>query len=144
MCRPYPYAFQAQVGLSQQSQRKAVSSKLLSILTQHIYLRKLRVWFSYLHWQTQLIAVCFKARRFVITAIFDTLAYYAKKLKAAGFTEDQAEIQTQALAEIIEERLATKQDLKELELRLKHDLTLRLGGMLVAGIAIVATLVKLL
>jgi hypothetical protein len=78
-----------------------------------------------------------------ITAIFDTLAY-AKKLKAAGFTEDQAEIQTQALAEIIEERLATKQDLKELELRLKHDLTLRLGGMLVAGIAIVATLVKLL
>jgi hypothetical protein len=78
-----------------------------------------------------------------LTAIFDTLAY-AKRLKAAGFTEDQAEIQTQALAEIIEERLATKQDLKELELRLKHDLTLRLGGMLVAGIAIVATLVKLL
>ena len=78
-----------------------------------------------------------------VTTIFDTLAY-AKKLKAAGFTEDQAEIQTQALAEIIEERLATKQDLKELELRLKHDLTLRLGGMLVAGIAVVATLVKLL
>ena len=89
-----------------------------------------------------------------ITAIFDTLAY-AKKLKAAGFTDDQAEIQAQALAEIIEERLATKQDLKELELRLKQDLkelelrlkldlTLRLGGMLVAGIAIVATLVKLL
>ena len=59
------------------------------------------------------------------------------------------------LVEIIEERLATKQDLKELELnlkqdlkelelRLKLDLTLRLGGMLVAGIAIVATLVKLL
>jgi len=59
-----------------------------------------------------------------LTAIFDTLAY-AKKLKTAGFTEDQAEIQAQALAEIIEERLATKQDLKELELRLKHDLTLR-------------------
>ncbi len=70
-----------------------------------------------------------------ITAILDTLAY-AKKLKAAGFTD------ARALAVIIEERLATKQDLKELELRLKHDLTLRLGGMLVAGIAIVATLVK--
>ena len=78
-----------------------------------------------------------------------------KKLKAAGFTDDQAEIQAQTLVEIIEERLATKQDLKELELRLKQDLkelelrlkldlTLRLGGMLVAGIAIVATLVKLL
>ena len=78
-----------------------------------------------------------------ITATFDTLAY-AKKLKAAGFTETQAEVQAEALSQIIEERLATKQDLKELELRLKHDLTLRLGGMLVAGIAIVATLVKLL
>jgi hypothetical protein len=78
-----------------------------------------------------------------VTATFDTLSY-AKKLKAAGFTDEQAEIQAEALSEIIEERLATKQDLKELELRLKHDLTLRLGGMLVAGIAIVATLVKLL
>ena len=78
-----------------------------------------------------------------VTATFNTLAY-AKKLKAAGFTEEQAEIQAEALSEIIEERLATKQDLNELELRLKHDLTLRLGGMLVAGIAIVATLVKLL
>jgi len=81
---------------------------------------------------------------------FDTLAY-AKKLKAAGFTEQQAEIQAEALSEIIEDRLATKQDIeelkrdiKELELRLKHDLTLRLGGMIVAGIAVVAALVKLL
>jgi hypothetical protein len=78
-----------------------------------------------------------------VTATFDTLSY-AKKLKAAGFTDEQAEIQAEALSQIIEERLATKQDLKELELRLKHDLTLRLGGMLAAGIAVVATLVKLL
>ncbi len=84
------------------------------------------------------------------TVTFDTLAY-AKKLKAAGFTEQQAEVQAQAFAEIIEERLATKQDIellrrdmKELELRLKHDLTLRMGGMLAASIAIVAALVKLL
>ena len=83
------------------------------------------------------------------TVTFDTLAY-AKKLKAAGFTEQQAEVQAQAFAEIIEERLATKQDIellrrdmKELELRLKHDLTLRLGGMMVASIAVVAALVKL-
>jgi hypothetical protein len=65
-----------------------------------------------------------------------------KKLKSAGFTEQQAEIQAEALAGIIEDRLATKQDLKELEIRLKHDLTLRLGGMMTAGIAIVAVLVK--
>ncbi|MCD6295298.1 MAG: hypothetical protein J7M20_10380 [Deltaproteobacteria bacterium] len=84
------------------------------------------------------------------TVTFDAFSY-AKKLKAAGFTEQQAEVQAQAFAEIIEERLAPKQDIallrrdmKELELRLKHDLTLRMGGMLVASIAIVAALVKLL
>jgi len=81
---------------------------------------------------------------------FDTLAY-AKKLKAAGFTEKQAEVQAEALAEMVDEQLATKhdikelaRDIKELELRLRHDLTLRIGMMLTAGIAIVATLVKLL
>ncbi len=77
------------------------------------------------------------------TATFDTLAY-AKKLKSAGFTDEQAEVQAEALAQIIDEKLATKQDLKELELRLKHDLTLRLGGMMAACIAIVAALAKLL
>jgi len=85
---------------------------------------------------------------------FDTLEF-AKKLKAANFTADQAEALAAALAGMVEERLATKQDLKELEarlearmremeLRLRHDLTLRLGAMLVAGIALVAALVKLL
>ena len=62
---------------------------------------------------------------------------------------------------MIEDRLASKRDLSELEmrlradmnnlraelreteLRLKHDLTLRLGGMMAASIAIVAALVKL-
>ena len=84
------------------------------------------------------------------TVAFNTLAY-AKKMKAVGFTEQQAEAQAEALAEIVENRLATKQDIeglkrdiKELEIRLRHDLPIRLGGMLVAGIAIVATLVKLL
>ena len=70
---------------------------------------------------------------------FNTLSY-VKKLKAVGVPEEQAEVQAEAFAEIIEERLATKQDLKELEMRL----TIRLGAMLTAGIIIVATLVKLL
>ena len=81
---------------------------------------------------------------------FDTLAY-AKKLKAAGVDEKQAEVQAEALAEIIEDKLATKQDLQELELRLshkieaiEHSLTLKLGAMLVVGISVVATLVKIL
>jgi len=84
------------------------------------------------------------------TLAFDTLAY-AKKLKAAGVPEQQAEVQAEAFAEIVDERLATKQgiellrrDMKELQLRLKHDLTLRLGTMTAASIAIVAALVKLL
>lgn len=84
------------------------------------------------------------------TITFDTLAY-SKKLKAAGVPEKQAEVQAEAFAEIIEERLATKQDLKEMETTLRRDmkelemrLTIRLGVMMAASIAVVATLVKLL
>ncbi|OQY43329.1 MAG: DUF1640 domain-containing protein [Desulfobacteraceae bacterium 4572_87] len=84
------------------------------------------------------------------TTTFDSLAYM-KKLKVAGFTEQQAEAQTETFAEIIEERLITKQDLKELEVSLKRDmkglelrLTLRLGSMMAASIAMVAAFVKLL
>ncbi|MGQ9688992.1 MAG: hypothetical protein ACUVXF_09430 [Desulfobaccales bacterium] len=85
---------------------------------------------------------------------FDTLEF-AKKLKAANFPQDQAEALAEAIAGIVEDRLATGQDLKELEvrlaarlremeLRLRHDLTLRLGAMLAAAVAVVAPLVKLL
>ena len=45
---------------------------------------------------------------------------------------------------LIDEKLATKRDLKELEMRLKHDLTLRLGSMMVVAIGVVAVLVRLL
>jgi len=84
------------------------------------------------------------------TLVFDTLAY-AKKLKAVGFTEDQAEVQAETLAELLDEQLTTKKDLKELEIALKRDikelelrLTVRLGVMMAASIAIIAALVKLL
>ncbi len=63
---------------------------------------------------------------------------------SAGFTEEQDEVQAETLAEIIDEKLATKQDLKELEVRLKHDLTLRLDAMMASSIDIMAALVKLL
>lgn len=87
----------------------------------------------------------------VSTAIaFDTLAY-AKKLRAAGVPETQAEVHAEAMAELVEDRLATKldielvrRDMKEMEMRLKHDLTLRLGGMMAVAVGIVAALVKLL
>ena len=52
---------------------------------------------------------------------FDTLVY-AKKLKQAGVPEEQAEVHAEALAVIIDEKLATKRDLKELEISLKRDM----------------------
>ena len=61
-----------------------------------------------------------------MTLTFDTLQY-AKKLQKAGFTEQQAEIQAEtfkeqskAINEWIDNNLATKRDLKELDTNLKH------------------------
>jgi len=88
------------------------------------------------------------------TLAFDTHAF-VKELTQAGMPEAQAEVLARSQATLIDEKLATKQDLKELEerlrrdmkeleLRLKHDLTLRLGSMIVVAIGVVAALVKLL
>ncbi len=68
------------------------------------------------------------------TSVFDTHAS-VKELTQAGMPEAQAEVLARSRATLIDEKLATKQDLKELELRL----TIRLGSMMV-----VAALVKLL
>ncbi|MBF0444392.1 MAG: DUF1640 domain-containing protein [Magnetococcales bacterium] len=75
--------------------------------------------------------------------VFDTHAN-VKQLTAVGFTEEQAEAQTRIIANLVDEQLATKRDLKELELTLKHDLTLRIGGMLTVCVAVIVLLVKLL
>ncbi len=77
------------------------------------------------------------------TIVFDTHTF-VKELTQAGMPEVQAEVLARSQATLIDEKLATKQDLKELELRLKHDLTLRLGSMMVVAIGVVAALVKLL
>jgi hypothetical protein len=74
------------------------------------------------------------------TTTFDTLGYF-EKLKAAGFSEAQAKVQTEALRGIIEEKLATKQDLKELEYRLEYKLTVRFGSMIAAAVAILAAMI---
>ncbi|MBF0380337.1 MAG: DUF1640 domain-containing protein [Magnetococcales bacterium] len=81
---------------------------------------------------------------------FDTLAF-TKKMKSAGFTEQQAEAQAEAIAELVEDRLATKldielirRDIKDLEGRL----TIRLGKMLAWStgliIVIIGAMIKLL
>ena len=76
---------------------------------------------------------------------FDTLGYF-EKLKAAGVPEAQAKAQIEVIREVIEDKLATKQDIKDLKTEMKemeYRLTIRLGGMTAASIAIVAALVKL-
>jgi len=118
----------------------------------------------------------------------DTLAY-AKRLREAGFSEQQAEGQAQALAAAMTDSLATKQDIHELDVRiqarfeqvdvrfeylerhfdtrlaelerrldarfgeqaasvgaqladLERRMTLRLGGIMVAGIGVVSALAR--
>ena len=73
------------------------------------------------------------------TIVFDTHAF-VKELAEAGMPEKQAEVLARSQATLINETLVTKQDLKELELRL----TIRLGSMMVVAIGVVAALVKLL
>lgn len=88
-----------------------------------------------------------------MSAAVDTLQV-TKDLKAASFSEAQAE----ALARLLRERqtadyaeLVTKKDLEQLRADiggrvadLEQRLTIRLGGMILLGVGAVATLVKLL
>ena len=55
------------------------------------------------------------------TYAFDT-HQYVKKLKEAGFTEQQAEVQAETLADIMGNNLATKQDVETAKLELKRDI----------------------
>ena len=55
------------------------------------------------------------------TLAFDTHAF-VKELTQAGMPEAQAEVLARSQATLIDEKLATKQDLKELEARLRHDM----------------------
>ncbi len=80
------------------------------------------------------------------TVTFDTLKL-SRKLESAGFTHEQAVGAAEALADTLVDFVATKHDIEllrhDIEI-LKRDLTIRLGGMLVTGIVVVAALVKLL
>ena len=71
--------------------------------------------------------------------VFNTLEY-AKRLEGAGFTRQQAEAQANIMTEIVDEKMATKQDLRELEYRL----TIRVGSMLAAAVAVLAALITFL
>lgn len=67
-----------------------------------------------------------------------------KKLKASGFTEEQAEVQTQILAELVDKQLVTRQHLDERLKELEYRLIIRLGTMMVVAVGAIAALVKIL
>lgn len=91
----------------------------------------------------------------------DTLRY-VKRLRAAGFSEEQAEVQAEALSEAVRESLVTKLDLNEAVEKLRVDIeksanTLRIEmrdqhaslirwliPLLLGQLAAMAALVKLL
>ena len=77
------------------------------------------------------------------TTTFDTLGYF-EKLKAAGVPEAQAKAQIEVIRDVVDNKLATKQDLRELEYRLEYRLTIRFGSMIAAAVAILAALMAIL
>jgi hypothetical protein len=92
--------------------------------------------------------------------MFNTLRY-AKMLEEVGFSRDQAETSIKILVEIMEDKLASKQDVLDIESRLQNSmslirsdvqhavlqtesrLTIRMGTMLAAAIAILTAIQKL-
>ena len=99
---------------------------------------------------------------------FDTLSY-AKKLQAAGFTQEQAEVQAETFLAIVQEQLVSKRDLKEVEKELsvkiedvrkelkvdiekvryeiegtKKDLKIWFGGMLVVAVTVLSGMMTLI
>ena len=75
--------------------------------------------------------------------MFDTHAF-VKELTKAGMPEPQAEVLARSQAQMIDEKLATKEYLKQLELRLTYNLTVRFGSMMVVAVGVMAALVKML
>ena len=57
---------------------------------------------------------------------------------------DRAKADVQLLKRETTDKLATKDDLQAVEMRLKHNLTLRVGAMLLAAMGMVVSLVKVL
>ena len=67
-----------------------------------------------------------------------------RSLEAVGVSREQAEAHIKIIAEIVEDDLTTKQDLKELEYRLIIKLSAILGTIVTLAIAVTATISKAL
>jgi len=77
------------------------------------------------------------------TITFDTHEFI-KRLKSVGFSEEQAEVFASEHRRIIEDNLVTKEHLDMRLRELEYRLIIKLGGMMMASVAVVAALVKLL
>jgi hypothetical protein len=91
---------------------------------------------------------------------FDTLSY-ARRLKQAGLPEAQAEAIADATRDLVVQDVATKSDLAAVKAELKAEmaalehrllaametqslrLTIRLGGLIAVGVAVLAAIIKL-
>lgn len=80
----------------------------------------------------------------------DTLKY-TKKLISAGLPQQQDEVQAEAIAEITVDQLATKYDLKELEVNLtkkvdesRNELMTKLGRLIITSISIATAILGIL
>ncbi len=68
---------------------------------------------------------------------FDTLGY-AKRLREAGISNQQAEAHAEAAREFIMTEVVTKADLQSARDTLTLRLTVRLGGIVAAGVGVLA------
>jgi hypothetical protein len=73
---------------------------------------------------------------------FDTLGY-SKRLRDAGLEQPTAEAAAEAARDYIMTNIVTKDYLREALDTMTLRLTVRLGGILAAGIAILAAILKL-
>ncbi|MCX8085603.1 MAG: CCDC90 family protein [Rhodocyclaceae bacterium] len=75
------------------------------------------------------------------TIVFDSHALI-KRLRSAGFTEEQAEAVADASRDALAQ-LVTKEDLDERLKALEHRLTIKLGGLVAAGVGIILAAMRL-
>jgi len=74
---------------------------------------------------------------------FDTLSF-AKRLEAAGFTTEQAETLARMQAELIDDRLVTKEYLDAKLADTRAEIIKWVAGLMLAQAAVIAALVKLI
>lgn len=92
----------------------------------------------------------YRGERDVTTVTFDTLEF-TEHLIAGGVPESQAKAHARALAKVAEEQLITREHfdarMERLEsklLELEYRMTIKLGGMMMVAVGVMAALVKLL